>query len=1249
MLCAPSAFNASLLLPPATSSDTMADHQLFKFQITEPISFGGIPVVADSATITMTKQKCGSFLQIDSKPPIYFSDALHTVMVGQRSIALLFVKRIKGNPSLKPTLAEPLSGLVWLKGLKSVDEGLLSAFEEIAPQVSIAPPLNNPFCFDPDLESSRIDPDTWGSLMTNAPQRGRLRGPSRRLITRSPPVPSIKIDGHNHEHQTGEEDFGFQFPQTPKKHPPMLHSVSTRAADCSAGQVATDPLPFRLGGAPRANSGSRSSEQPPKPQKSTNCTPQAVAEWDMILDDQSKPTDQQAASGKQETEWDKLFQMDVNQSDGPHSNSCTDGVSGMASGEETDRESECMTGQSSSATQGEIDKEKESPRTVGVEQSEDKGKSQVESQPVESDDGDDPQTMPKRPRRTPHAHMHVVSDDEDGYYIGGDDKQRQTLEIEENEEDTQHKHDQPQESRVQEEVPIDDADEVTLDQPLSIEQEPGPSTTMAVDPQRIHVSHSTHPTATIEALSSGGAPVAASTTLAGRDTVSGIEAARVVGSLTELREPRQRPRRNPRRGVKKNPGAVLCSYKPHNSPPLEITQADLARLEPGEFLNDIIINFYLHYLLDHLKPAQRQRFYIFNTYFYSTLKTKGFDGVKRWIKSGILRTRDFLIIPINENAHWHLAIVCFPFLLENQQSPLAAAAADPEPYKAKPPMKSTLLTNPTNLELMSPKVNGDEGGDTSCVASSTPLELPGQQSNASPESMDTSPDVVRDEVDDGDDDVESVVANTQQNGSIASQLKPSVPSLTRVESDIEIMSRSNPLPGLPSTHEPPPDDLDRHLSALPSTPTCQTQTPGLCLPTEPATPHELATHSAVHISDDEQEPKQDQEHGQSHFITQTDVQEQAEREARREEGDDVQFSKDIKPSQVHDGNGHSTTITASQESADLTSPKPECLPPSQDDEDLDLPVSTDTMTMPLSAKARGRHSAPKRFPGRKLNVGADQAHPRLAARPSSGYIALEVHSRPAPAPPAQPIANAFDFGATRAKTFAHKTSSAEKRANFFPRRLPKTIAKPALPDVAKVKPTVVCDDFSEIPRGPEPCILLYDSLKTPGDAASREIRKYLNSYAKEFGINQLKPFASRTLPSRKVKAVMQDNSCDCGVFLLQFMKSFMEQKPEPGLGSYQATRPDVSAWFSLDDVISLRFEVKRIIQVLGEQQNHNSSSTTNDLKMQTQHISGHGDELPDSSASAAASAADDNDNDDDELKIISVQPPVQPRRSSRRY
>ncbi|KAL7823274.1 cysteine proteinase [Trichoderma gracile] len=96
-----------------------------------------------------------------------------------------------------------------------------------------------------------------------------------------------------------------------------------------------------------------------------------------------------------------------------------------------------------------------------------------------------------------------------------------------------------------------------------------------------------------------------------------------------------------------------------------VDKVDIPRLDEGEFLNDNLINFYIRYLehrLEKERPELLRKIYFFSTFFFEKLKsTKGkinYDGVKSWTAKVDLLSYDYIIVPVNENAHWYLAIIC---------------------------------------------------------------------------------------------------------------------------------------------------------------------------------------------------------------------------------------------------------------------------------------------------------------------------------------------------------------------------------------------------------------------------------------------------------------------------------------------------------------------------------------------------------------------------------------------------------------
>ncbi|XP_075164441.1 uncharacterized protein LOC142237012 isoform X2 [Haematobia irritans] len=113
---------------------------------------------------------------------------------------------------------------------------------------------------------------------------------------------------------------------------------------------------------------------------------------------------------------------------------------------------------------------------------------------------------------------------------------------------------------------------------------------------------------------------------------------------------------------------------------ISINTEDYMCLATDQYLNDIIIDFYLKWVHDNIIPeAQKERTHIFSTFFYKRLTTltrhvnhdkdvkqsaaqKRHARVQNWTKNVNLFEKDFVIIPINEQSHWFLAIICFPRL-----------------------------------------------------------------------------------------------------------------------------------------------------------------------------------------------------------------------------------------------------------------------------------------------------------------------------------------------------------------------------------------------------------------------------------------------------------------------------------------------------------------------------------------------------------------------------------------------------------
>lgn len=96
-----------------------------------------------------------------------------------------------------------------------------------------------------------------------------------------------------------------------------------------------------------------------------------------------------------------------------------------------------------------------------------------------------------------------------------------------------------------------------------------------------------------------------------------------------------------------------------------VGKSDVERLDEGQLLNDEIISFYLKYLHKQLEDRDEQlakKVYFFNSFFWEKLKPKrgavNYEGVKNWTAKVDLLSFDYIIVPINEHAHWYVAIIC---------------------------------------------------------------------------------------------------------------------------------------------------------------------------------------------------------------------------------------------------------------------------------------------------------------------------------------------------------------------------------------------------------------------------------------------------------------------------------------------------------------------------------------------------------------------------------------------------------------
>ena len=135
----------------------------------------------------------------------------------------------------------------------------------------------------------------------------------------------------------------------------------------------------------------------------------------------------------------------------------------------------------------------------------------------------------------------------------------------------------------------------------------------------------------------------------------------------------------------------LVQYPPEGPGAISIFKSDEVKLTDGEFLNDTIIEFALKYIHRNLEEDEKTRataqdILVFSSFFYKRLtnvKNKserelGYNQVRKWTKGRTVFDKKYIVVPINENLHWYLAIVINPGAI------LTAKAAREEPLGEPP-------------------------------------------------------------------------------------------------------------------------------------------------------------------------------------------------------------------------------------------------------------------------------------------------------------------------------------------------------------------------------------------------------------------------------------------------------------------------------------------------------------------------------------------------------------------------------------
>lgn len=182
-------------------------------------------------------------------------------------------------------------------------------------------------------------------------------------------------------------------------------------------------------------------------------------------------------------------------------------------------------------------------------------------------------------------------------------------------------------------------------------------------------------------------------------------------------------------------GELLFVY-PENSPDaIHMTTIERARLQPGVYLNDNLIDWDVRRMLAELGAPDRARVYAYNCFFWKKLAAPRERGgpsphtrVASWTSSVNVFGKEFLVIPINEHQHWFLAVVVNPGALLER-----ARAGGPAPEAAQPEGAPAAGTDVFELLLDAPPADPgsgsgpDDGASGPSGSQHTPIDVDGPQ------------------------------------------------------------------------------------------------------------------------------------------------------------------------------------------------------------------------------------------------------------------------------------------------------------------------------------------------------------------------------------------------------------------------------------------------------------------------------------------------------------------------------------------
>ena len=103
---------------------------------------------------------------------------------------------------------------------------------------------------------------------------------------------------------------------------------------------------------------------------------------------------------------------------------------------------------------------------------------------------------------------------------------------------------------------------------------------------------------------------------------------------------------------------------------MEILGSDIERLNPGVFLNDTIIDFYIKYIQrdEAFSSKEKERFHFFNSFFYKKVsevlvsEQGNFLSLRKWTRGTKMFTKEYIFVPIHKRYVLFYCAMCYFFV-----------------------------------------------------------------------------------------------------------------------------------------------------------------------------------------------------------------------------------------------------------------------------------------------------------------------------------------------------------------------------------------------------------------------------------------------------------------------------------------------------------------------------------------------------------------------------------------------------------